>query len=97
MTKYQQYYQKMWESNKEILSGFMDVHDRFKKDRKKYSGEFNQQGKQVRELMEDWDKRLCQQMEKGQNAVFSSKVSEKFWNEVKKDFPLIEFVGVEFL
>jgi hypothetical protein len=47
--------------------------------------------------MEEWESRLCKQMEKGKNGVFSAKVSEKFWQEVKKDFPLIELVGVEFL
>lgn len=97
MTKYQQYYQKMWDENKEVLSGFIEIHDKFKSDRKKYSKEFNEKGKAVREIMESWDQRLCKQMEKGNNGVFSSKVSEKFWNEVKKDYPLIEFVGVEFL
>lgn len=97
MTKYQAYYQKMWETHKTLLSEFLDTHDKFKSDRKKYSKEYNDKGKAVREIMEEWDARLCQQMERGQNAVFSSKVSEKFWNEVKKDFPLIEFVGVEFL
>ncbi len=97
MTKYQQYYQNMWDANKEILASFLDIHDKFKSDRKKYSKEFNDKGKRVREIMEEWDQRLCKQMEKGSNGVFSSKVSEKFWNEVKKDYPLIEFVGVEFL
>lgn len=97
MTKYQQYYQKMWDENKQVLSDFMEIHDKFKSDRKKYSKEFNEHGKAVREIMESWDQRLCKQMEKGNNGVFSSKVSEKFWNEVKKDYPLIEFVGVEFL
>lgn len=97
MTKFQEYYQKMWDANKAVLTHFLDIHDKFKSDRKKYSQEYNREGKKVREIMEDWDARLCQQMEKGQNAVYSSKVSEKFWNEVKKDFPLIEFVGVEFL
>lgn len=97
MTKYQQYYQKMWDENKSVLSEFMATHDKFQADRKTHSQEFNTKGKAVREIMEDWDQRLCKQMEKGHNGVFSSKVSEKFWSEVKKDFPLIEFVGVEFL
>ncbi len=87
----------MWDSNKQVLENFLRVHDNFKANRKQYSLEFNTEGKQVREIMEEWDKRLCTQMERGKNGVFSSKVSEKFWSEVKKDFPLIELVGVEFL
>ena len=97
MTKYQQYYQEMWDANKATLENFLILHDKFKSNRKQYTKEFNTDGKAVREIMEEWDKRLCTQMERGKNGVFSSKVSEKFWNEVKKDFPLIEFVGVEFL
>jgi hypothetical protein len=97
MTKFKQYYQQMWDANKEPLAKFMDIHDRYQKDRYTNQTEFNTVGKQVREIMEDWDQRLCKQMEKGSNGVFSSKVSEKFWTEVKKDFPLIELVGVEIL
>lgn len=87
----------MWEAHKEILESFLVIHDKFKSNKKAYTKEFNEQGKAVREIMEEWDKKLCTQMERGKNGVFSSKVSEKFWNEVKKDFPLIEFVGVQFL
>lgn len=95
MTKFQLYYQQMWDSNKEILSQFMTIHDQYKQDRKKYQSQFNEIGKEARRIMEEWDQRLCQQMERGHNGVFSAKVSEKFWTEVKKDFPLVELVGVE--
>ncbi|PWU23158.1 hypothetical protein C5B42_03895 [Candidatus Cerribacteria bacterium 'Amazon FNV 2010 28 9'] len=95
MTKFQQYYQQMWDQHKDLLSRFLDIHDAYKTNRIAHQQEFNEIGKQARELMEEWDKRLCTQMEKGKNGVFSSKVSEKFWNEVKKDFPLIEMVGVQ--
>ncbi len=97
MTKYQTYYQLMWTQHKDILGAFLDIHDKYKKDRKNNQKLFNEEGKKVREVIEDWDQRLCKQMEKGSNGVFSSKVSEKFWNEVKKDFPLIELVGAQIL
>lgn len=97
MTKYTKYYQQMWDLHKNILSTFQEVHDQYQKQpkEKKLKESFDTIGKQAREVMEDWDKRLCMQMEKGYNGVFSSKVSEKFWTEIKKDFPLVDLVGVE--
>jgi hypothetical protein len=34
-------------------------------------------------------------MERGNNALYSSKVSEKYWAEIKKRFSHIELVGVK--
>ncbi len=97
MTKYEKYYQQMWEAHKNDLSSFQEVHDQYQANQRNMTlkKEFDQVGKTVRTIMEEWDARLCQQMEKGKNSVFSSKVSEKFWSEVKKDFPLVDLVGVE--
>lgn len=97
MTKFKQYYQQMWDANKEVLGRFLDVHQRYAANRKAHQEEFNTVGKEARAIMEEWDQRLCQQMERGKNSVFSSKVSEKFWAEVKTDFPLVDFVGVQIL
>jgi hypothetical protein len=97
MTKYEKYYQQMWEAHKNDLASFQEIHDQYQGNQRDITlkQKFDQIGKSIRTIMEEWDARLCQQMEKGKNSVFSSKVSEKFWTEVKKDFPLIDFVGVE--
>lgn len=97
MTKFEKYYQQMWEAHEDILSSFQDIHDEYKANQRKTSikNEFDRIGKEARAVMEEWDSRLCQQMERGKNSVFSAKVSEKFWAEVKKDFPLVDLVGVE--
>lgn len=97
MTKYEKYYQQMWDTHKSDLSSFQEVHDQYQANQRNMTikQEFDRVGKTVRTIMEEWDARLCQQMEKGKNSVFSSKVSEKFWSEVKKDFPLVDLVGVE--
>lgn len=97
MTKFEKYYQQMWEAHKDTLSSFQDVHDEYKANQRKVSvkAKFDEIGKEARKIMEEWDSRLCQQMERGHNSVFSAKVSEKFWTEVKKDFPLVDLVGVE--
>ena len=97
MTKFAKYYQQMWEAHKQELSKFQDAHDAYKANQRSsdLKTQFDLIGKEARTIMEEWDARLCQQMEKGNNSVFSSKVSEKFWTEIKKDFPLVDLVGVE--
>lgn len=97
MTKFEKYYQQMWDAHKDILSQFQDIHDKYASNERDTSvkKEFDRIGAQARAVMEEWDSRLCQQMERGHNSVFSAKVSEKFWAEVKKDFQLVDLVGVE--
>ncbi len=86
----------MWEAHADLLKNFQTIHDEYKSNQRSTSAKksFDLVGKDARNVMESWDQRLCQQMERGHNGVFSSKVSEKFWLEVKKDFPLIDLVGV---
>ncbi len=95
MTKYKQYFQQMMDENQELFSTFQPIHDGYRVDRKTWSTQFHTQGKAVVEVMRDWEQRLCSGMERGHNAVFSSKVSDKFWEEIKKTFPVIELVGVK--
>lgn len=97
MTKFSAYYQQMWEENETALRKFQDAHDTYKANQRNTGAKatFDTVGKEVLEVIHTWDQRLCTQMERGKNGVFSSKVSEKFWAEVKKDFPLIDLVGVE--
>ena len=54
---------------------------------------FNEQGVAVRHIIEDWDRKLCGRMERGANATYSQRLSEKFWGEVRLRFPMIDFVG----
>ncbi|CAN5285097.1 hypothetical protein BH10PAT2_BH10PAT2_1470 [soil metagenome] len=95
MTKYKQYFQQMVDENTELFAKFQPIHDGYKEDRKKWSQEFHQVGQQVVDVVHDWEHRLCSGMERGNNAVYSQKLSEKFWAEVKNIFPYIELVGVK--
>lgn len=97
MTKFEKYYQQMWNEHADIMKEFQDIHDLYRSNQRdvKAKEKFDEIGKRARTIMEEWDSRLCQQMERGHNSVFSAKVSEKFWAEVKKDFPFVDLVGVE--
>jgi hypothetical protein len=94
MTKYRQYYLQMSDENEALFAAFQPIHDNYLADRKRWSKQFHEEGARVVEIIRDWERRLCSGMERGNNAVYSAKLSEKFWGEVKKRFPQIERVGV---
>lgn len=95
MIKYKQYFKDMITEHQAEFAAFKEVHDGYKADRKAWSQRFHSEGKVLVEIIRDWERRLCSGMEKGNNAVFSAKLAEKFWAEIKKEFSHIELVGVK--
>ena len=83
----------MCEENKKVFDEFLFIHNLYKENKKANQVIFNEQGIAVRRIIEAWDRRLCNTMEKGNNATYSARLSEKFWGEVRTLFPLIDFVG----
>ncbi len=95
VAKYQQYFKKMLEENQALFADFQEIHDLYQQDKQKHQEKFNQLGFRVRDVARDWERRLCAVMGKGQYSQFAQKVSEKFWNLVRKKFTLIDMVGVK--
>ena len=95
MTKFKKYFQEMSDQNVELFARFQPIHDGYKSDRQKWSAQFHEEGRKVVDVVHDWEKRLCSGMERSQNGVYSSKLAEKFWSEVKSRFSHIELVGVK--
>ncbi len=93
MVKYKEYFQTMCRENQALFDEFLVIHNLYKADKKTNQTAFNELGTTVRRLIEDWDRKLCKTMEKGNNASYSQRLSEKFWGEVRTLFPLIDFVG----
>ena len=85
----------MVEENTVLFDQFQIIHDGYKLDRKQWSEQFHSIGQEVLDIMRSWERRLCSGMERGVNAQYSNKVSEKFWEEIKKRFSHIELVGVK--
>lgn len=92
--KYKHFYQLMTEQNQELFKKFAEIHNKFQSDPESNPDAFHTVGRDVLDVIRDWERRLCSGTEKSHYAQYSSKLSEKFWNEVKKDFPLIDRVGV---
>ncbi len=94
MVKYKQYFQDMWTQHQALFDAFRPIHDGYQTDRKQWSQRFHTEGQAVVDVIREWERRLCSGMERGKNAVYSAKLAEKFWAEVKKEYPLIDRVGV---
>ena len=91
--KYKQYYQNMIAQNEEAFHSFKLVHDGYVSGKVEQET-YNQKGMKVVDLIRDWDRRLCSAMGKGAFSTYSQKLSEKFWDEVRKDYSHIDKVGV---
>lgn len=85
----------MMDQNAEKFKAFQPIHDGYAQDPGKYADEFHAEGRKILDIVRDWERRLCHGMEKGQYASYSAKLAEKFWDEIKKDLPKIEEVGVK--
>lgn len=93
-TKYKQYFENMLDSEKELFDEFRKLHDRYSEKQDELQEEFNKLGEKVMKTIHEWEDKLCSQSEKAGYGYATSSLSEKFMSEVRKEFPMIDFVGV---
>ena len=84
----------MVEKNPDLFKKFKQVHDAAWKNPENITEDFHQIGLEVLDTIRFWERKLCSGMERGKYAQYSQGLSEKFWQVVKKDYPLIDQVGV---
>lgn len=94
MTKHHKYYQLMREKNTELFLSFAKLHEEAVLNPTKLSADFHRVGLEVADVCRFWERKLCSGMERGKFAQYSHSVADKFWQVIKKDFPLIDQVGV---
>lgn len=95
MVKYKEFFKIMFEQNKEQFQKFMLLNQDYLKDKKKFKEQFDREGREVLDIVQFWERKLCKQMESGNKSVYSSNLADKFREEVKKIFPCIDEVGVK--
>ena len=93
--KYKQYYDMMMRNNTQLLADFKKTHDLYATNMTKYHQQFNTEGRDILDIMRSYERKLCSGMERGKNSAYSDKLAEKFWLEIKKEYPLIDQVGVK--
>ncbi len=94
--KYKRYVTEMFERNREKMMKFMLLNQDYGRDKKGLKEQFDQEGKEIQEIVEEWMGRLCKQMEKGKNGSYSGKLADKFLQEVVKYFPYYHEIGIRF-
>ena len=94
MAKYKEQIQEMLTIHKEIFLPFKEIHDKYALDPKKWQEQFNIEGQDVLRLIKRWENNLCSKSESGKYGKFSSKLADKFWEEVKAVFPQIDRIGM---
>lgn len=92
--KYKEYVDKMLAGEDELFKRFQEIHDKFTLDQGKYQEEFNSVGKEVMEVVKDYEDRLCRRSEVGGYGAYTGNLAEKFMDEVRRIFPNIDSIGV---
>lgn len=85
----------MIRDNKELFENFKDIHDHYVFEPQKYQKVFNQYGKEILDIVQEYENRLCAKSEGGGYGKFSTALSDKFRFEVKKYLPKINSIGLQ--
>lgn len=93
MTKYKQYFDKMIEENREVFKDFRLLHDRYAFEGDGMQDEFNEKGKKILNIIREYENKLCKNSEKTY-SMFAGNLAEKFWIEVRKEFPMVDHIGI---
>lgn len=93
-TKYKEYFDRMIQTNKVKFDNFNKLYNEYIKDQDNLQDQYNKQGKEILAIIREWENKLCSQTEKAGFGNYSANLSEKFWTEVRKTYPLIDYIGV---
>lgn len=84
----------MVESHKELFSRFEKIHTKYVDTDGANQEEFNKVGAQVLDIVRDYEKLLTSKSDSTNYAKFSSNLSDKFMDQVRRVYPKIDFIGV---
>ncbi len=94
MTKYKELIRTMLSENKEIFDEFTLLHAEYGLDPDRHQEEFNHLGAKIMSLVKEYENKLCGRSENNGYGSFTGNLAEKYQNEVRKIFPLIDHVGI---
>lgn len=95
MAKYKQFYDEMVANNKDLFDHFKQLHDRYAQDKETWRDQFNTEGAKVQDIIRRYENRLCGRSENSGYGSYTSTLADKFWGEVRKTYPMIDFVGTK--
>jgi sugar-specific transcriptional regulator TrmB len=94
MVKYKKYFQKMLEDNGKTFNSFKKLQEKYALNPDSHQKELNEKGEKVLEIIREYENRLCTDTERGIYSKFSTKLAEKFQNEIRAHFPMVDRIGI---
>lgn len=94
MTKYKEYFDKMVSENKDAFGKFTQAHFEYSIDNEQNQEKFNEEGEKILKIIHEYEDRLCKHSEGAGFGKYTSNLAEKFQDEVRSHFPLIDHVGI---
>ena len=85
----------MIDRNKEFFDSFGRLHFEYENDQEGLQDKFNEEGMKALEYIREYEDRLCNQSERGGYSKYTGNLAEKFQGEVRKNYPLIDNVGIK--
>ncbi len=79
--------------NQELFDTFKGIHDAYVLNPELNQAKFNDIGREVVDVIREYERRLCGNMNSGAYGAFSQNLSQKFWDEIRKVYKKIDFVG----
>lgn len=95
MVRYKEYIKKMLEENQKLFDEFRIIHTNYFQNQEKYQAEFNDVGSRVLVVIKEYENRVCANTERGMYNRYSGNLAEKFQNEIRGIFPMIDFIGLK--
>jgi hypothetical protein len=93
--RYKQVFEEVVRNNRKLFDEFEKAHQRYKSNPEKYQGEFNAAGAPVLRLIEEAENHLCGKMEGAGRGMYSANLAEKFRQEIRKTYPMIDMIGMK--
>lgn len=84
----------MVEANKDLFDKFAKIHTNYGLDKDVNQEEFNKEGEKILTVLHEWENRLCSHSEKAGFANYTGNLAEKFQEEIRNHFPLIDHIGI---
>lgn len=86
----------MLEANKEAFDAFRLIHNEYAiaSDPDKLQDKFNAEGEKIMVIIREWEQKLCSQSEKAGFGSYTTSLSEKFQAEIKKEFSMVDHIGL---
>ncbi|OGM66617.1 hypothetical protein A2962_04370 [Candidatus Woesebacteria bacterium RIFCSPLOWO2_01_FULL_39_61] len=85
----------MLNENKELFDKFQKLHNDYALNPEPLQEIYNRDGEKILTLIREYENRLCANTERGMYNKYSAGLAEKFQNEVRKRFPMIDHVGLK--